>query len=85
MTFRNMYSSRDFENVMWGREFYEVVSRATQEAVDFQIRKEAIRICKISNIYERRKNIHQCPEILRGYLEKDIERIWKCVVDNKII
>lgn len=82
MTYRNMYSSKDFENVMWGKEFYECVSPYTQSAVDYELRKEAISICNEGNIYKRRSMIKRCPEILRGYLEMEVKRIWKIKVDN---
>ncbi|APD21389.1 hypothetical protein Iz_45 [Brucella phage Iz] len=83
MTYRNMFSQKDFEDVMWGREFYESVSSATKEAVDHTLRNEALRICNIDDVYSRRSAIYECPEILRGYLKVEIERIWKIKIDRK--
>ncbi|AEY69715.1 hypothetical protein V19_46 [Brucella phage V_19] len=78
-----MFSQKDFEDVMWGREFYESVSSATKEAVDHTLRNEALRICNIDDVYSRRSAIYECPEILRGYLKVEIERIWKIKIDRK--
>lgn len=76
------YSTREAREVLAGENQLEFASEPVREHVRHVIRMKAIEICKMRTKQQRHDELDKCPTELRGYLESEVNRVWKIMIDN---